>query len=95
MAFYTYLVANHRNGTIYVGMTDDIARRALEHKMRERRGFSATYGCDKLVWYEAHPSREDAFQRERQIKEWRRNWKLMLIESDNPDWIDLYPMPKA
>ncbi|MHB8284841.1 MAG: GIY-YIG nuclease family protein [Caulobacteraceae bacterium] len=69
MAFYTYLVANHRNGTIYLGMTDDIGRRILEHKRRERPGFSAKYGCDKLVWYEPHPTREEAFRRERQIKD--------------------------
>jgi putative endonuclease len=91
MAFYTYIVANHRNGAVYIGMTDDIARRVLEHKERERPGFSATYGCDKLVWFETHETREAAFKRERQLKEWRRSWKLMLIETGNPTWTDLYP----
>jgi putative endonuclease len=91
MAFYTYMVANHRNGAVYLGMTDDIASRVLEHKERARPGFSARYGCDELVWYEIHESRGAAFTRERQLKEWRRSWKLMLIETDNPTWTDLYP----
>ncbi len=53
-------------------------------------GFTAKYGCDQLVWYEIHNTREAAFQRERRIKEWRRSWKLMLIEEENPSWVDLY-----
>jgi putative endonuclease len=89
MSFYTYIVANRRNGTIYIGITDDIARRVSEHKERTRPGFSAKYGCDKLVWYETHDTRESAFIRERQLKEWRRSWKLMLIENSNPTWADL------
>ena len=88
--FYTYIVASRRNGTIYAGMTDDIARRIYEHKMKALGDFTARYSCDKLVWYEAHNSREAAFTRERQIKEWRRSWKLMLIEQTNPTWTDLY-----
>ncbi len=88
--FNTYIVANARNGTIYVGMTDDLARRVWEHKDKVYRGFSAKYGCDRLVWYEVHDSREEAFARERRIKEWRRRWKLLLIEEDNPTWDDLY-----
>jgi putative endonuclease len=90
MSFYTYIVANRRNGTIYIGITDDIGRRASEHKERTLPGFSAKYGCDKLVWYETHDTRESAFIRERQLKEWRRSWKLMLIENSNPTWADLY-----
>ncbi len=89
MSFYTYIVANRRNGTIYIGITDDIGRRASEHKERTLPGFSAKYGCDKLVWYETHDTRESAFIRERQLKEWRRSWKLMLIENSNPTWADL------
>ncbi len=90
MAFYVYIVASARNGTIYIGMTDDLARRIWEHKEKINAGFTAKYGCDKLVWYETHDSRETAFTRERQIKEWRRSWKLRLIETDNPIWRDLY-----
>ena len=90
MPFYTYIVANRRNGTIYTGMTDDLARRVWEHKTKAIRGFTSRYGCDRLVWYEACETREGAFDREREIKEWRRSPKLMLIEDANPTWADLY-----
>lgn len=88
--FYTYILASGRNGTLYVGSTDDIAKRVWEHKERLRPGFTAQYGVDQLVWYEVHDSREGALQRERLIKRWRRAWKLELIERTNPDWRDLY-----
>ena len=65
-------------------------RLASQHKTKAIPGFTARYGCDKLVWYEVHESRESAFQRERRIKEWRRSWKQMLIEETNPTWADLY-----
>jgi putative endonuclease len=90
MSFYVYIVANKRNGTIYIGMTDDLHRRVAEHKTKAIKGFTSKYGCDKLVWFEEHDTREDAFRRERRIKEWRRSWKLLLIEKDNPTWTDLY-----
>ena len=90
MAFHVYIVASGRNGTIYTGMTDDLARRVWEHKTGVIAGFTAKYGCDKLVWSEAHETREGAFDRERRIKEWRRSWKVMLIEAANPTWADLY-----
>ena len=88
--FYTYILASRRNGTLYTGSTDDLARRVYEHKEGVRPGFTRTYGVDRLVWAEAFESRESAFRRERQIKEWRRAWKLRLIEEANPDWRDLY-----
>ncbi|MBV9510847.1 MAG: GIY-YIG nuclease family protein [Caulobacteraceae bacterium] len=90
MAFYIYIVASRRNGTIYIGMTDNLAQRIWQHKTKAFPGFTARYGCDQLVWYEACDSREGAFLRERQLKEWRRSWKLMLIEEANPTWADLY-----
>jgi putative endonuclease len=90
MSFYVYIVASRRNGTIYVGSTDDLARRTFEHREKIRDGFTKTYGCDRLVWFETYEDRESAFRRERRIKEWRRSWKLMLIEQDNPTWDDLY-----
>ena len=90
MAFYVYIVASGRNGTIYIGSTDDLAKRVWEHKEKVRPGFTATYGCDQLVWYEVFEGREGAFRRERQLKEWRRSWKLLLIEEANPTWADLY-----
>ena len=89
MSFFVYIVASQRNGTIYIGMTDDLARRIFEHKTKALPGFTARYGCDKLVWYEQFSSRDEAFLRERRLKEWRRSWKLMLIEEHNPTWADL------
>ncbi|MFO1185109.1 MAG: GIY-YIG nuclease family protein [Bauldia sp.] len=88
--FYVYMLASRRNGTLYVGMTDDLARRGWEHREGVRPGFTRRYGVTRLVWYEAHATRESAFERERRIKEWRRAWKLELIEASNPEWSDLY-----
>jgi putative endonuclease len=90
MSFYTYIVASERNGTIYVGMTDNLSKRIHEHREGLRPGFTKTYGVKILVWYDVHETREGAFNRERRIKEWRRSWKLMLIEEANPTWADLY-----
>jgi putative endonuclease len=90
MAFYVYIVASKRNGALYIGSTDDIARRVWEHKEKLRLGFTADHGIDRLVWCEVHDSRETAFAREREIKKWNRDWKRALIERDNPDWDDLY-----
>ena len=90
MAFYVYIVASQRNGTIYIGSTDSLRRRVWEHKTKAVPGFTSTYGCDKLVWFEVFETRSGAFQRERSVKEWRRSWKLMLIEEANPTWQDLY-----
>jgi len=89
MAFYTYIVASERNGTICVGHTDDLPRRIEEHRGRIHDGFAAKHECTILVWYEVFESRDEAFRRERRIKEWRRSWKLMLIEAENPTWRDL------
>jgi putative endonuclease len=88
MAFFVYIMANQRNGTLYIGSTDDLARRVFEHQSRVR-GFTAKHGCTKLVWCEQHETREGALIRERRMKEWRRSWKLMIIEEENPDWRDL------
>lgn len=74
-------------------MTDDLARRIWEHKSKALPGFTAKKGCDQLVWHEAHQARDAAFIRERRIKNWRRTWKLALIEDDNPTWADLYERP--
>ncbi len=88
--FYVYIVANRHNGAIYVGMTDDLVRRISEHKAKILRGFTTKHGCDRLVWFEGHPNRESAFTRERRLKEWRRSWKVLLIEADNPTWADRF-----
>jgi putative endonuclease len=90
MAFYVYIVASRRNGTIYTGSTDNLSERIWQHKTKAIPGFTAKYGCDKLVWYEVHETRDAGFRRERRIKEWRRSWKLMLIEEGNPGWLNLY-----
>jgi putative endonuclease len=87
--FYVYILASRRNGTLYVGMTDDLVRRMEAHKSKALSGFTATYDVTRLVWFETHPSREDAFLRERRIKEWKRLWKIGLIERMNPNWRDL------
>jgi putative endonuclease len=89
MAFFVYIIASGKNGTLYTGMTDDLGRRAYEHREKIRQGFAAKYGVDTLVWFEAHETREAAFIRERRIKKWRRVWKLDLIETMNPGWCDL------
>jgi len=88
--FYIYLLASQPQGTLYAGMTDDLVRRVAEHKARAVPGFTAKYGVDQLVWFEVHETREAAWRRERQIKEWKRAWKVQLIEHDNPHWIDLF-----
>ena len=88
--FYTYIMASRRNGTLYPGSTDSLINRVSEHKEKVRPGFTARYGVHMLVWYEDHETREGAFRRERQIKEWQRRWKLRLIEDLNPTWRDLY-----
>ncbi|WP_286952596.1 MULTISPECIES: GIY-YIG nuclease family protein [Brevundimonas] len=91
MYFYTYILAGRRNGTLYTGSTDDLLKRVVEHREKLRGGFTARYDVSRLVWYEHHGTRDEAFRRERQIKEWRREWKLDLIERMNPAWDDLLP----
>ncbi|CAN7241779.1 GIY-YIG nuclease family protein [Phenylobacterium sp. LjRoot219] len=88
--FYTYIVASRRNGTLYTGSTDNLFKRVHEHREKLRDGFTAKYGVHMLVWFAPHETRAGAFQHERRIKEWRRSWKLRLIEERNPDWVDLY-----
>jgi len=88
--FRVYIVANKRNGALYIGVTSDLPRRIWQHKQKELAGYSARYGVDKLVYYETCESAESAIQREKQLKTWSRSWKLRLIEEMNPDWRDLY-----
>ena len=88
--FYVYLLSSKPQGTLYVGMTNDLVRRVWEHKIKAVPGFTPKYGVDRLVWFEAHETLESAFGREKLIKKWRRAWKIELIEEDNPHWSDLY-----
>ena len=89
MSFFMYMLASRRNGTLYIGMTDNLARRVWEHQTGVVEGFTKRYGVKTLVWYEVHESRETAFQRERQLKKWNRAWKMQLTERLNPSWRDL------
>jgi putative endonuclease len=89
--FFVYMLASRHYGTLYVGSTTDLARRVWEHKTRAVPDFTAKYGVDRLVWFEVHETLEAALVRERQIKRWKREWKINLIEAQNPHWVDLYP----
>ena len=87
---YVYIVASGRNGTVYIGSTSDLVKRAWEHRSGAVAGFTRKHGCKMLVWYEAYGDIELAIQREKQMKEWNRLWKLRVIEETNPEWKDLY-----
>jgi len=85
-----YILSNRKNGTLYIGVTSDLIKRIYEHKSHTVEGFTKRYGVDKLVYYELHNSIEEAIFREKQLKKWRRAWKIELIESFNREWEDLY-----
>jgi putative endonuclease len=88
--FYVYILCSKRNGTLYTGVTSDLVKRVYEHKNDLVKGFTQKYNVHYLVWYEIHESGESAIQREKQIKKWKRAWKLELIGQNNPSWNDLY-----
>jgi putative endonuclease len=85
-----YILANKRNGTLYVGVTNDVVRRVWEHKSDVVEGFTKRYSVHRLVYAEFHETMPLAIVREKQVKKWRREWKIELIERDNPEWRDLY-----
>ena len=85
-----YILASCRNGTLYVGVTSDLVKRIWEHKNDVVKGFTERYRVHTLVWFEQHDTMESAIAREKAIKEWKRRWKLELIERQNPEWRDLY-----
>jgi len=87
---FVYILASARNGTLYVGVTSDLLKRVWEHKNDIVEGFTKRYAVHRLVWFERHETMENAISREKTIKEWKRKWKLELIEKQNPDWVDLY-----
>src|SRR5689334_23210438 len=89
-AYFVYILASRRNGTLYVGITSDLPRRVWEHKSGFVEGFTKEYGVHRLVWFECGSSPEGAISREKQIKKWNRKWKIELIEAMNPYWNDLY-----
>jgi putative endonuclease len=89
--YYVYILASRRNGTLYVGVTSDLIRRVFQHKEDVVEGFTREYGVKTLVWFDSTGSIEAAIQKEKQLKNWKREWKIALIEKGNPDWRDLYP----
>ena len=88
-AYYVYILASKRNGTLYIGMTNNLVRRVWEHKNNVVEGFTKKYGVHQLVWYEVADTPQAAITREKQLKKWNRAWKLKLIEAGNPEWKDL------
>ena len=90
MDYYVYILASRKRGTLYIGVTNDVARRVWEHRNGFGSEFVAKYGVTRLVYVELHDDIERARQRERTMKEWKRSWKIQLIEKDNPEWTDLY-----
>lgn len=87
---YVYILTNKKNGTLYTGVTSNLRARIWQHKNKVADGFTKQYGCDMLVWYEIHEEIEFAITREKRIKKWRRDWKIQLIEKENPYWNDLF-----
>lgn len=85
-----YILASKRNGTLYIGVTSDLIKRAWEHKNDLVDGFTKEYGVHQLVYFEMLDDMASAIQREKQLKKWNRNWKIQLIEKENPEWADLY-----
>lgn len=87
--YYVYIILNKKNGTLYIGMTNDLERRMFEHKNKLVDGFSKRYGLDKLMYFEMYQYVNDAILREKRLKKWKRQWKINLIMEDNPNWNDL------
>ena len=87
--YYVYILASRKNGTLYVGMTNDLERRVYEHKGHLVKGFTEAYDVTRLVYYEETNDVNDAIQREKILKRWNREWKIALIEKHNPDWNDI------
>jgi putative endonuclease len=88
--YYVYILVSKRNGTLYIGFTNDLVRRIAEHKEKTVPGFTKRYDIAMLVYYEFHEDVNYAIRREKQLKRWNRAWKLKLIEKNNPEWKDLY-----
>lgn len=88
--FYVYILASRLGGTLYVGVTSDLVGRTWQHKTHVTRGFTERYHVTMLVYFEVHATAESAITREKRIKEWKRTWKIELIEKTNPYWHDLY-----
>ncbi|KLK92203.1 GIY-YIG nuclease [Microvirga vignae] len=90
MTYHVYMLASRRHGTLYIGVTNDLARRMSEHRSKGDPGFTAQYDVTRLVWYESYARIAEAIAREKALKKWRRDWKIRLSEEMNPEWEDLY-----
>ncbi|WP_063995234.1 GIY-YIG nuclease family protein [Bradyrhizobium sp.] len=90
MAYCVYILASRRDGAIYVGVTNDLIRRVYEHQIKAVPGFTAKYNITRLVWFETYDDPVSAITREKELKKWKRAWKIQLIEKDNPNWDDRY-----
>jgi putative endonuclease len=88
--YYVYIMASKRNGTLYIGVTNNLVKRVYEHKIDLVRGFTQKYRVHNLVYYEIYSHIYDAIAREKRMKKWKREWKIQLIEKSNPQWRDLY-----
>lgn len=91
MPYYVYILTNRRRSTLYTGSTNNLVRRINEHRTGAVPGFSKRYKLDQLVHFEQFNDYPNAAQREKRIKKWKRDWKIELIEKQNPDWVDLWP----
>ena len=90
MAYYVYLIASRKDGAIYVGVTNDIVRRIYEHRIKAVPGYASRYNITRLVWFEIYDDPISAISREKELKKWKRSWKVQLIEAQNPQCDDLY-----
>jgi putative endonuclease len=88
--YYVYILASRKHGTLYIGVTRDLVRRMYEHRNDLIPGFTSRYGVHRLVWFECYDDPTSAITREKELKKWRRDWKINLIERENPNWVDLY-----
>jgi len=88
--YYVYILASNKNGTLYIGVTSDLVKRVYEHKHNPADGFTKKYGVKMLVWFDKTNDAISAITREKQMKAWKRDWKVELIEESNPEWRDLY-----
>ena len=89
--FYVYILASEVGGTLYVGVTNNLVRRTAEHQQQVHDGFTKKYEVGRLVYFECFDDVQAAIHREKRLKKWKRQWKIKLIETDNPNWSDLYP----
>jgi putative endonuclease len=90
MSYYVYIIASRRDGAIYIGVTNNPVRRVYEHRSKAVASFTSKYNITQLVWFEVYDDPASAITREKELKKWKRSWKIQLIEAENPNWKDLY-----